>query len=149
MSSSTANYTVLISQRLKWAELAHCQICERKQQLCSRMQVISPSQRKTADGLTRTYSFVSHSVLNVNLEWHFHVIDNMNHFQGAYLWLWTTKPVIRVSFYKFCFFTSFENIIKSFPLMYDLLGQDNIWLKYNYLKIWNLRVQKSLRENRL
>ncbi len=27
--------------------------------------------------------------------------------------------------------------------MYGLLGEDNIWLKYNYLKIWNLRVQKK------
>ncbi len=27
--------------------------------------------------------------------------------------------------------------------MYDLLGSDNIWLRYNYLKIWNLRVQKK------
>ncbi len=28
--------------------------------------------------------------------------------------------------------------------MYGLLWSDNIWLKYNYLKIWNLRVQKHL-----
>ncbi len=27
--------------------------------------------------------------------------------------------------------------------MYGLLGLDNIWPKYNYLKIWNLRVQKN------
>ncbi len=27
--------------------------------------------------------------------------------------------------------------------MYGLLGSDNIWLRYNYLKIWNLRVQKN------
>lgn len=25
----------------------------------------------------------------------------------------------------------------SFTLMYDLLQYDNIWLRYNYLKIWN------------
>ncbi len=24
------------------------------------------------------------------------------------------------------------------------LGSDNIWLRFNYLKIWNLRVQKNL-----
>ncbi len=24
-----------------------------------------------------------------------------------------------------------------------LLGYDNIWLRYNYLKIWNLSVQKT------
>ncbi len=27
--------------------------------------------------------------------------------------------------------------------MYGLLGYDNIWLRCNYLKIWNLRVQKN------
>ncbi len=27
--------------------------------------------------------------------------------------------------------------------MYGLLGYDNIWPRYNYLKIWNLRVQKK------
>ncbi len=28
--------------------------------------------------------------------------------------------------------------------MYGLIGKDNICLRYNYLKIWNLRVQKNL-----
>ncbi len=28
--------------------------------------------------------------------------------------------------------------------MYGLLGWDNIWLRYNCLKFWNLRVQKNL-----
>ncbi len=28
--------------------------------------------------------------------------------------------------------------------MYGLLGKDNIWPRYNYLNIWNLRVQKNL-----
>ncbi len=28
--------------------------------------------------------------------------------------------------------------------MYELLWSDNIWLRYNYLNIWNLRVQKYL-----
>ncbi len=27
--------------------------------------------------------------------------------------------------------------------MYGLLGYDHIWPRYNYLKIWNLRVQKN------
>ncbi len=27
--------------------------------------------------------------------------------------------------------------------MYGLLGSDNIWSRYNYLKIWNLREQKN------
>ncbi len=26
--------------------------------------------------------------------------------------------------------------------MYGLLGKGHIWLRYNYLNIWNLRVQK-------
>ncbi len=28
--------------------------------------------------------------------------------------------------------------------MYGLLGSDNIWQRYNYLKIWNMRVQTNL-----
>ncbi len=28
--------------------------------------------------------------------------------------------------------------------MYGLLGSDNIWPRYNYFKIWNLRVQTNL-----
>ncbi len=31
-----------------------------------------------------------------------------------------------------------------FPLMNGLLGFDNICPRYNYLKIWNVRVQKNL-----
>ncbi len=27
--------------------------------------------------------------------------------------------------------------------MYGLLGYDNIWPRYNYLKYWNLRVQQK------
>ncbi len=27
--------------------------------------------------------------------------------------------------------------------MYGMLGLDNIWQRYNYLKIWNLRVQNN------
>ncbi len=27
--------------------------------------------------------------------------------------------------------------------MYGLLGQDKMWLWYDYLKIWNLSVQKN------
>ncbi len=30
------------------------------------------------------------------------------------------------------------------PWMHGLLGKDNIWLRYNYLIIWNLRVKKNL-----
>ncbi len=28
--------------------------------------------------------------------------------------------------------------------MHGLFGNDHIWLRYNYLKIWNLKVQKNL-----
>ncbi len=28
--------------------------------------------------------------------------------------------------------------------MYGLLRSDNIWSRFNYLKIWNLRVQKNI-----
>ncbi len=28
--------------------------------------------------------------------------------------------------------------------MYGLLGSENIWLRYNYLNIWNLSVQNNL-----
>ncbi len=33
--------------------------------------------------------------------------------------------------------------------MYGLLGLDNIWPIYNYLKIWNLRVQINLNIKRI
>ncbi len=36
-----------------------------------------------------------------------------------------------------------QNTQISFPLMYGLLGSDNIWPRYNYVQIWNLRVQKK------
>ncbi len=39
--------------------------------------------------------------------------------------------------------TSSESWI-SFPLIYGLLWEDNIWPRYNYLNIWNLRVQINL-----
>ncbi len=29
--------------------------------------------------------------------------------------------------------------------MHGLLGYDNIWPRYNYFKIWNLRAQKTSR----
>ncbi len=33
--------------------------------------------------------------------------------------------------------------------MHGLLGSDNIWQRYNYLKIWNLRVQKNLNTKKI
>ncbi len=46
----------------------------------------------------------------------------------------TTKPVIMVNVLK---------LRSIHHLMYGLLWYDNIWLRYNNLKIWNLRVQKN------
>ncbi len=40
-------------------------------------------------------------------------------------------------------------VILRFPLMYGLLWQDNIWLRYNYLNIWNLRVQTNLNTEKI
>ncbi len=59
------------------------------------------------------------------------------------LWPWTTKPVIRVLFFIEMHASS-ESWINKLPLMYGVLGSNNIWPRYNYLKIWNLRVQKNL-----
>ncbi len=36
-----------------------------------------------------------------------------------------------------------HNLINKLPLMYGLLGYDNIWPRYYYLEIWNLSVQKK------
>ncbi len=33
--------------------------------------------------------------------------------------------------------------------MYGLLWSDNVWLRYNYLNIWNLRVQKNLNTEKI
>ncbi len=41
------------------------------------------------------------------------------------------------------FWNLYMYIYTSFPLMYVLLGSDNIWLRYNYLKIWNVRCKKN------
>ncbi len=55
-----------------------------------------------------------------------------------YMWSWTTKTVIRVFFYFLL-------------LMYGLLGLDNIWPRYNYFQIQNLRAKETSKywENRL
>ncbi len=55
------------------------------------------------------------------------------------MWPWTTKPVIRVIFSKLRFIS--ERWINKLSI--DVLF-DNIWPRYSYLKIWNLRVQKIL-----
>ncbi len=33
--------------------------------------------------------------------------------------------------------------------MYGLLGKDNIWPRYNYMKIWNLMVQNNLNTEKI
>ncbi len=58
---------------------------------------------------------------------------------GDYMWPWTTKPVIRVIFLNL----DWISWINKLSFDDDLLGSDNIWLRYNYLKI-NLRVRKNL-----
>ncbi len=57
---------------------------------------------------------------------------------SQYMWPWITKPVIRVHFFSL-----------RFPLMHGLLGSDNIWRRYDYLKIWNMRVQKHLNTEKI
>jgi len=52
------------------------------------------------------------------------------------------KPVTRVNFLKLRFIHLKEI---SFTLMYGLLGLDNNWPRFNYLKIWNLRGAKKLK----
>ncbi len=40
--------------------------------------------------------------------------------------------------------TTSESWINTLSIDVCLLGSDNIWLRYNYMKIWNLREQKNL-----
>ncbi len=54
---------------------------------------------------------------------------------SAHMWPWTRS--------KFRFIYNLKAEWINFPLTYGLLWQDNIWPRYNYLKIWNLRVQKN------
>ncbi len=51
------------------------------------------------------------------------------------------KTSHKSQYFEIEIYTSSESWI-SFALMYGL-WYDNIWLRYNYLKIWNLRVQKN------
>ncbi len=60
----------------------------------------------------------------------------------TYLWPWTTYGSIFWN-WDLNIISFWDLYIISFPLMYGLLGKDNIWPRYNYLKIWNLRVQKN------
>ncbi len=62
---------------------------------------------------------------------------------NIHMWPWTTKPVLSVNFSKLRFIHHMKAEYIIFQLMYGLLWYDNIWLRSNYLKIWNLRVQKN------
>ncbi len=54
------------------------------------------------------------------------------------MWPWSTKPVMRVKFLDIEIYTSSESWINhiSVDVWFVMIGQ--------YLKIWNLRVQKNL-----
>ncbi len=54
------------------------------------------------------------------------------------------KTSLKCTFLEIEIYTSSESWLNIISLMCGLLGLDNIWLRYNYLKIWNLRVQKNL-----
>ncbi len=54
----------------------------------------------------------------------------------------TLDHKIRENLSEIEIYTSFESGINKLSI--GLLGYDNIWPRYNYLKIWNLRVQKNL-----
>ncbi len=60
----------------------------------------------------------------------------MDVFKIKNIWIWTLDHKISHKG-PFCIdiYTSSESI----PLMYALLGYDNIWTRYNYLKIWGCK----------
>ncbi len=47
-------------------------------------------------------------------------------------------------FDKIEMYTSFESWINKLSIDVWVVRMDNIWSRYNYLKIWNLREQKNL-----
>ncbi len=55
----------------------------------------------------------------------------------THVWPWTTKPVIRVFYWDLY-------IINKLSIDVWFVMIDNIWLRCNYLKIWNPRVQTNL-----
>ncbi len=54
------------------------------------------------------------------------------------------KTSLKCQFCEIAIYTIWKLNKWVFHLMYGLLGLDNIWPRYNYLKIWNLRVLKNL-----
>ncbi len=59
-------------------------------------------------------------------------------FWRGHMWPWTTKPVMRVNYFEIKIYASSESWINnlSIDVWFVMIGQ--------YLKIWNLRVQKNL-----
>ncbi len=57
-----------------------------------------------------------------------------------YVTLDQKKTVIRVFFYIYWDLYIIWKLKLSIDVGFDLLWQDNIWLRYNYLENWNLRV---------
>jgi len=57
---------------------------------------------------------------------------------------WSTKLVIRVNFFMLRCINPLKAEPVSFPLIYGLIGLDNIWLRYNYLRILNRGCKKNL-----
>ncbi len=54
------------------------------------------------------------------------------------------KTSLKCQFSKIEIYTSSESWINNLSIdVCFFLGSDNIWPRYNYLKIWNLRVQKN------
>ncbi len=53
------------------------------------------------------------------------------------------KTSLNCYFFEIKIHTSSESWIKKLSIDVGLLRSDNIWLRNNYLKIWNLRVRKN------
>ncbi len=66
----------------------------------------------------------------------------------VHMWPWTTKPVIRSIFWNWDLYIIWKLNKYAFHWCMVCLDRtptlDRIWPRYNYLKIWNLRVQKNL-----
>ncbi len=54
------------------------------------------------------------------------------------------KTSLKYQFFEMYIYTAYESWINKLSVMYGLLGSNNIWSRYNYLNIWNLRVQKKI-----
>ncbi len=54
------------------------------------------------------------------------------------------KSSLKCQFFEIEIHRSSESWINKLSIDVCLLGSNNIWLRYNYLNIWNLRVHKNL-----